>query len=35
MEMSIKETFDVVFTDINREDKSSELTNILSKNCPF
>ncbi len=33
MEMSIKETFDVVFTDINREDKSSELTNILSKNC--
>lgn len=31
--MSIKETFDVVFTDINREDKSSELTNILSKNC--
>lgn len=33
MEMSIKETFDVVFTDINREDKSSELTNTLSKNC--
>lgn len=33
MEMSIKEIFDVVFTDINREDKSSELTNTLSKNC--
>ena len=27
MEMSIKETFGVVFTDINREDKFSKLTN--------
>jgi Holliday junction resolvase-like predicted endonuclease len=33
VKMSIKETFDVVFTDINRGEKFSELTNTLSDNC--
>lgn len=33
MKMSIKDTFSVVFTDINREGKYSKLTNTLSKNC--
>ena len=33
MKMSIKDTFGVVFTDINREEKFSKLTNTLSKNC--
>lgn len=33
VDMSIKDTFRVVFTDINREEKFSELTNILSGNC--
>lgn len=33
MEMSIREAFGVVFSDINREEKFSELTNILSDDC--
>ena len=33
VETSIKDTFGVVFTDINREEKSSKLTNTLSKKC--
>ena len=31
--MSIIDTFGIVFTDIKREEKFSELTNTLSKNC--
>lgn len=33
VEMSIIDTFGIVFTDIKREEKFSELTNTLSKSC--